>query len=486
MPSGSGGGYEAGPYETASYKAGSLRPGSFRADWLSQFGGGDRGDAAPTSTQADHLAPLKIAIVALVAMVLLGPLMTIEDGLAAGEGSVARQIGYLMILALTIYAVRPVARGASWIAFPWPVLVAFAWCWISLSWALDPGVAVRRVFLTTLVGWMAFSLVRHGGYQLNAQILRYALLASVLISYLFVFIDPSVGIHPASEAGNSLTGDMWRGFLGHKNFAGAVAALCVVMFTFDAKQVRRAVRIFAIVASVYFLWRSQSKTSAGMLVLALMGGAVFEFVNRRLRAYLIPLMTIGAAAILYLLTAYKDVLQADLTSPKAFTGRGHIWSTLLSYASEHPLGAGFGSFWNIEAGSPVFQYGQGFVTTIFVGHSGYLDQLVTVGLPGVLLMVFAMAVWPLARLLVSEQAPKGQGALISAMLMFCIGHNTTETGMFERDAIVSTIFFFAVAFAHYATLGERRTVKKDAGDAVMRELRQRKRRSARPVVTAGK
>jgi hypothetical protein len=100
-------------------------------------------------------------------------------------------------------------------------------------------------------------------------------------------------------------------------------------------------------------------------------------------------------------------------------------------------------------------------------------------------MVFAMAVWPLGKLLASEDIAKGRGALISAMLMFCIGHNITESGLFERDGIVSTIFFFAVALAHYCTMDEKRTVPvKQAGDDVMRELRRRKRKH-RPVLTAG-
>jgi O-antigen ligase len=158
---------------------------------------------------------------------------------------------------------------------------------------------------------------------------------------------------------------------------------------------------------------------------------------------------------------------------------------LLRYSADHPiLGAGFGSFWNIQKQSPVFEYGQGYVTMIFIGHSGYIDQLVTVGIPGVALMVFAMAGWPLARLLVSDRIPKGQGALIAAMLMFCIGHNVTESGLFERDGIVSTMFFFAVAFAHYATLGDKRVAaSKQDGDDVMRALRKRARH--RPVMTAG-
>lgn len=468
----------------------SARDGSYSAgNWLSELAPNTASQVNPARfASVDRQTPLRIAIIALIALVMLGPLMTIVEGGTAGEGSIDRQIGYLLIFGLTIYAIRPTATPGSLVAFTWPILLTFAWCWLSLTWAIDPGVAVRRVFLTTLVGWMVFALVRHAGYQLSADILRYSLLVSVLISYLFVALDPAIGMHLYSEPGIStaLIGN-WRGFLGHKNFAGAVCALCIIMFLFDAKRVRPAIRIVAIVVAGYFLFRSQSKTSGGMLVLAALGGMIFELVSLRLRRYLIPILTIGGSVAWFLTSAYGDMVQSNFLNPKAFTGRGQIWSALLNYAADHPLlGAGFGSFWNIQKMSPVFEYGHGYVTIIFVGHSGYIDQLVTVGIPGVLMMIFAMAVWPLAKLLISQQIPKGQGALISAMLMFCIGHNITESGLFERDGIVSTMFFFAVAFAHYCTLGDKtgRASKQDADD-MMRELRRRKRSKHRPVMTAG-
>jgi exopolysaccharide production protein ExoQ len=456
-------------------------------NWLSQLAPNKKGDGIPALSFAqDRLTPLKLALIALIALVMLGPLMTIVEGTAAGEGSIERQVGYILILGLTLYAIRPTATRASLIAFTWPLLITFAWCWLSLTWAIDPGVAVRRVFLTTLVAWMTFSLVRHAGYQLSADILRYSLLISVLISYVVVVADPMIGVHlfRESEMPTALLGN-WRGFLGHKNFAGAVCALCIIMFLFDAKHIPRMIRAVAVVAAAYFLFKSQSKTSVGMLVLASLGGLIFELVNQRLRRYLIPMLTVGGSLAWFLTSAYADIVTSNFLSPRAFTGRGQIWSTLLRYSADHPiLGAGFGSFWNIQKQSPVFEYGQGYVTMIFIGHSGYIDQLVTVGIPGVALMVFAMAGWPLARLLVSDRIPKGQGALIAAMLMFCIGHNVTESGLFERDGIVSTMFFFAVAFAHYATLGDKRVAaSKQDGDDVMRALRKRARH--RPVMTAG-
>lgn len=152
---------------------------------------------------------------------------------------------------------------------------------------------------------------------------------------------------------------------------------------------------------------------------------------------------------------------------------------------DHPwTGAGFGSFWNVGQSSPVFSYATGWVTQITVGHSGYFDQLAAVGFPGLILMVYALIVWPLIRLLASSSISPQQGALISTMIIFSMGHNITESGLFERDVIVSVFLYFGAAFAQVTTqlnlsekLGGLTKDPKAAGDEVMRGMRKRRRRS---------
>ncbi len=230
-----------------------------------------------------------------------------------------------------------------------------------------------------------------------------------------------------------------------------------------------------IIGAAFFLIQSQSKTSAGMLGLAALGGMMFETLSRRLRAYLIPITTLLGSLIWLATSAYADFLTTTVLNPTAFTGRGQIWSTLLLYAADNPVfGAGFGSFWNIQGTSPVFLYGQGYVTEITVGHSGYLDQLVTVGLPGLVLMVVAVMIWPFVKLLSAASLPGPAGALMVSLLMFCIGHNVTESGLFERDAIISTFLFFVTALAVKLAQNETGDArKKSSGDDVMRAIRTR-------------
>src|SRR5690606_37833284 len=101
--------------------------------------------------------------------------------------------------------------------------------------------------------------------------------------------------------------------------------------------------------------------------------------------------------------------------------------------------------------SPVFTYASNWVTRVTVGHSGYFDQLAAVGFPGLILMVFALIVWPLFRLLASTSISPQQGALISTIIIFSIGHNVTESSLFERDMNVSVLLYFGAAFAQVTT-----------------------------------
>jgi O-antigen ligase len=178
-------------------------------------------------------------------------------------------------------------------------------------------------------------------------------------------------------------------------------------------------------------------------------------------------------------SAYVDGINRLYLEPTTFTGRGQIWTSLLMYWKDHPIfGSGFESFWNIGGSSPIFMYGHGYVTTITVGHNGYIDLLATVGLPGTLLIVWAVLLWPLLRIISSERVDNDKGALLCAMVLFCMGHNITESSLFERDAFIGVFAIFAAAFASYSLPKARLKREKTSGspksgDALITEMKRR-------------
>jgi len=386
---------------------------------------------------------------AFLAMVLSAPYTIISNTSDfSGEGSIWRQVGYLVALILSIVAAVRHGGGAKALAMPWPMLLALGWCWLSLAWALNDGVAIRRVVLTTVVIWNMFILIQAAGYERSLFMLRVAFVAQLVLCYAAVFIDPATGIHTLIETGegSKILGN-WRGIMGHKNVAGAACAITAMLFLFDAKKIKPVIRIAVIAAALYFLWRSQSKTSGGMIAIATLCGWIFQKYDQRIRTFAIPIIMILTALAWFLGSTYKTVVMDSLFDPKFFTGRGQIWLGLLNYSADHPiLGTGFGSFWNIGTGSPIYEYGQAWVRGIAQGHNGYLDLLVTIGIPGVLLVVFATIVWPIWRLLVSRIQPS-RGAVAVALLVFGMGHNITESSLFERDTLIGIVMMVGVAIA---------------------------------------
>lgn len=395
----------------------------------------------------------------LLTLVILGPLMTNTN---YGVQSRIRGIGYPFILLLAIVATRPWKRPERLLVIPWPLLLALGWCWLSIGWAIAPEVGVRRLLLTTMVLWSVFALVRQLGIERSVLMVRVALVVTLAVNYATVLVDPATGIQGMEEG---MEGGGWRGIMSQKNYAGLTTALAILFFAFDRQKMHPAISGVVIAAGAVFLYWSDSETSQIMCIVALVFGLLFELLARtRGQA---PLAPPNAAWILLVLLAglalhiafVPETYYAMLSDPGGFTGRTQIWTALIKAYVQDPLqGSGYGSFWDLGPDGPIFQVASGWVTEISQGHNGYLDLLVQIGLPGTLVVMFAVLVWPLQRLLRGGTHPVRP--LAAATLLFCLGHNFTESMLFDRDALSHVFLLIALALLWTATapaIGERST-----------------------------
>ena len=363
---------------------------------------------------------------------------------------------------------------------PWPLLLALVWCWISLAWAINVGIAVRSLVLTTLTAWNTFILVQAAGYERTLSVLRVVLCGLLAVNFAVVVLDPGLGKHLMLDSAVATTNvGAWRGIMGHKNVAGAACAITVLLFLFDAGQIKLWLRALVVATAGTFLFMSQSKTSAGVLGIAILCGWIYHRFSERIRKFLIPIIMFATAVIFFLGSTYSSFVVDHYLNAKAFTGRGWIWSAMLRYSGDHLLlGSGFGSFWNIGGDSPIYKYGLGFVREVTVGHNGFLDLLVSVGLIGLLLVVFATVLRPTWQLLTNRIIP-ARGALAVTLLVFCVGHNVTETSVLARDVFVGVIMLIAIAFANNRDLLGLPAGKKVGGGDVFAALAKRGRETAR-------
>lgn len=389
---------------------------------------------------------LALAFCALLTLAMLGPFMTYESDAVAGTGQLARQLGYISIALLTAYSVRALKVPKRLLVVPVWVAVAVGWCWLSVTWAFDPRISVRRLVLMTIVLWSSFVLVRQLGYRSTLLLIRGALVLLLAVNYIAVFNYPEVGVHQFDRLGEGgLSGD-WRGIMAHKNMAGLVTALTILYFAFDSGRIPKLVQLPVLIAAGIFLWFSSSRTSVGVCVAALIVGFLYSWYRFKYRP-----VAIGVLVVLTLIGAviqniYSDPFLRVLNDPTAFTGRTVIWAAMWAFYRNFPLfGAGYGSFWNIGPASPINQYGSDWLLQVAEGHNGYMDLLVTIGPVGLALVVLATMILPIAKLLNWRRSEGQTGALLMAVLIFMIGHNATESTLFDRDSIGQVFLMVTVA-----------------------------------------
>jgi O-antigen ligase len=185
------------------------------------------------------------------------------------------------------------------------------------------------------------------------------------------------------------------------------------------------------------------------VVFAILCGELFRQTPRQLRILIVPALIIGGAGLLLYLSIHGGELIASLYDNATLTGRGRIWQMLGLYIADHPwTGAGFGSFWNIGDYSPVTEYGSGWITNAIVsGHNGYLDLAVSIGIPGMTLVIIAMIVWPIVVVFTAPAIQPSIAALVLAMVLFCAGQNFSESTMFDRDSPVQVLWTLAIALS---------------------------------------
>lgn len=404
---------------------------------------------------------LRIAF-AFIALVLLSP--TLSLGLTPdvatstmGEGSALRQSCYIIVAALLLYAIKPLENYRRILAVPLPLLIGVLYCWLSVIWAIEPAVSLRRIALMTLIIWMVFTMMRQLKFEEVLFILRLALVLILIANYAAVFFMPNFGMHSGNMMDNlSLAGD-WRGIMEQKNLAGAACAVTVILFVFEKGRMSRVIQIAILLAAGYFLFRSNSKTSSALCLSGLVAGFIFLRYKLKHKGVVIAFLSIGAIFVSLLNAIYQNPLLGKLDDPKAFTGRTKIWNALLDYIRDHPfLGSGYGSFWNIGPSSPVFQYASNEVTKMPYGHNGFLDMAAQLGLPGLAVIVIVTIFLPFRKLISSPMLIGQKGALLVALFLFCIGYNFTETALFYPDSFVFIMLLITIGLSQPSLINYRR------------------------------
>ena len=406
--------------------------------------------AAPARRWIDEavlLAFLLLAFIGVTPFKSPDPLAT-ELGAVAqtGAGDSLRQIAYLAVFAAILYTAWRHRGRRIFASLPWVLLGLLAWCMASALWSPEPAITVRRAGLAVVLVLSAMLSVETVGAEKSLKLWSWVLLAVLVINIVSIrFVANAV--HPPSEPDPQLIGN-WRGVYSHKNIAGAVGALTALVFLFFPRsRGRHKLADLAVVAlAIFFTVMTHSKSSLGLLVVAMLAGGVYRIAWRRdidrTIALVATALVLVAGVVLFL--ADENVVSRLFSDPQQFTGRTAIWQAEIAYIRDHPLfGAGFGTFADSGTVSPLYKYIGGWVAGVSHGHNGYLQLLVTVGGIGFVLAFVALVVLPAGDFW--RRGALARKALLFSLFVFLALHNLMETDFLEGDGAAWVAYLLLIA-----------------------------------------
>ena len=343
----------------------------------------------------------------------------------------------LAAFTLALFAIARVRRPdyrlrsmAGWFAL-------FAWSALSVSWAIEPGIALSRLILQLLVAgclYLAFCGTNRPKDIITA--IYWMIVVTVFLNFYAVLTqEPTPLGH--------------RGIFQHKNHLGSFSVMAVMFLLWKLADGRRywLVALALTPICLFMLVESESKTSFGLLFIALAFGASVAFFAWGLRIPALISFVLACISLALLsmgLSAVAGVSfwqQMDaLTGDATLTGRTGIWSFVWPYVEARPwVGYGFRSFWQIGENSPQLTLGSGFIATAAHAHNGYVDMLLNGGLIGLALVVpILVASLNMCGRISARRLY--EGFVLSSMVIFILLHNMLETTFLSGVNVMFVLF----------------------------------------------
>jgi O-antigen ligase len=302
------------------------------------------------------------------------------------------------------------------------------WTMLSIAWALDPSVALRRLAIFAI-------LCLASAATAGRCSLRQILLLTFFCTTFFLLIGVSAEI--ALGTFRPFSHDYRFGGTQHWTYQGINCALVVLSGVAAADVVKRRRRLFQVCAlsGLIFLLLTGSRAEFAEAVLCL---AVYWFSFRSRRHKVAAGIALAVMSCALLLTFgnarlqdFKNAANLAREDPAvdSFKGRAAIWEQAGYYISEHPiLGCGYGSFWTearVKEISTTLRWGVG------SAHSAYVDCFVSLGLVGLGLYI-SVLLGGVARSFALYGASRRPALAFSGtLLILCLVGGIFESAMLE-------------------------------------------------------
>jgi O-antigen ligase len=279
-------------------------------------------------------------------------------------------------------------------------------------------------------------------------------LTLLAVCYLGVLLAPNLSMHLATDAQEPALAGNWRGSFGHKNMAAGVMAMLLFLGIYVVRSGALLSGAAIVGLSSLFLLYSAGKSSLtlcfAVLALTSLTTLVRSFWLRAV-VLLTPLLLLNLFGVGTVVNESLAEVAKILPLDSSFTGRTDIWTFALQASQLRPLtGYGFAAFWGSTAVQNLPE-GMEWAATAAHSHNGYLDTTLTMGLPGLALLIAVLVIAPLRNFQAADRGGNN-GPLATAFLriwLFGIYLSSLESFFFDRTDPLWFTFLVAVFGLHY-------------------------------------
>lgn len=407
----------------------------------------DLADLLPALRGTVFVATFVLAWVTLKPFSSLGTRASL--GLSSGtETATYAAFGGLAMAAMALLGPR--MRHLSCCMRPLPVIAMGIWLCVTSVVSQDPSTSLRRLALAGILALLAacLFLIPRTPRDL-ACLLAIATGMLLALSYAGVLLAPELAIHQATDIGEpQLAGD-WRGVFAHKNGAAAMFSLCVFFGLYILRRGSPVIGGLIVILCVTFLLFAGGKTALMLVGVSALAGMAWEVCRGRtlrIAAAILPAVFLNLVGVGSVLVPSIGAFTAGLPVDTTFTGRTDIWAFAADSIQGHlATGYGFQAFWNTAA----IRFGttdEGWAGQAAHAHNGYLDLVIGMGLPGLVLGIALFVLMPMRDRFAAER--RGADPAVLAMLtqvwLFGISFSSMETFLFNRADPVWLTFLFAI------------------------------------------
>jgi O-antigen ligase len=368
-------------------------------------------------------------------------------------GDIVNQVGFFSLGLIAIFSLAAYVdrRRLVALASPW-WLMMFGFVALSVVNAVDPPASLRSaIFVLMAIICIAAVLTLPRDADAFSTVLAVAGFVVIGLSYVGLVLFPDEAKHTIYSTEPEHAG-LWRGVFSHKNIAGPVMACFSFAGLYLCRRGWTWAGIFLFVGAMIFMANTGSKTTLGLVPLAILIVMWPGLIGMRgLSALLVSMATLGTAAatlgIVFIgpLKALADALVPGIN----YTGRTTLWEFAGEMIAKRPwTGYGLQNIW----GTPIVTELDQFFDqdwdfrTIPHGHDGYLDIALMMGLPAMAAAAVTFLVVPVRDYLrvplYKENVYLGDFFMMVAL--FTSLNAFLETFFFNRADPVWLFFVFGV------------------------------------------